>query len=127
MKITYIMIVEPDEDDTDLLQKALVEIDRGFICTSFTNFDAAYEYLRTEEGKPDLIFVDLNSTIGLGLKFIEKLNIAMDLKNIPKIVFASPAFYADYFDRIEGVSDYLLKPYSYTRLLDDLRSMLENE
>lgn len=127
MKIKHILIVEPDEDDSDLLQKALVDIDKEFICVAFADFDAAFKHLKTGKGVPDLIFVDLNSTMGLGLKFIDKLNNEMDLKNIPKIVFASPAYYADYFDKIDGVSDYLLKPSSYKRLMDDLSFIFSDE
>lgn len=129
MKEAVIMIVEDDEEMSDLLKiriealryKALV-VRRG---------DEAIQ--RAQERRPDLIILDVFLPDIDGLTVLKRLKVPIDIdtgkssktKDIPVIVITGKAPMIENMTRVEGAADFFVKPIDMDRLAKRIAQLLE--
>lgn len=118
MKITC-YIIDDEPLAIDVLQSHLEKMDRITIEGTFQNAVEAFEALH--EKPVDLLFLDIQMPALTGVKFLRTLT------NPPQVIFTTA--YREY--AVEGfelnVTDYLLKPISFERLLKAIDKVLAKE
>ncbi len=86
----YILIVEDDEDDRDLLCSAINEIDTSIRCILARNGQEALLGLRLKEfPRPNLIFLDLNMPRINGFQCLKELKKDRALQDIPVVIYST--------------------------------------
>jgi CheY-like chemotaxis protein len=90
MYMRYILIVEDDEDDRDLLCSAINEIDTSIRCILARNGQEALLGLRLKEfPRPNLIFLDLNMPRINGFQCLKELKKDRALQDIPVVIYST--------------------------------------
>ena len=85
-----LLIVDDDEEDTDLFIEAVEEVDEGIACNTAKNGLAALEWLRdSRHTLPDLIFLDISMPLLNGKKCLEEIKRDDRLKEIPVIIYTT--------------------------------------
>ncbi|HMK89199.1 MAG TPA: response regulator [Methylocystis sp.] len=91
-----VLIVEDDEDDVFLFQRALDHARRAFDCKiacehARDGLDALYMVSREDltEALPDAVVLDLNMPRLGGVEFLRSLREALRLKNVPVFVLTT--------------------------------------
>jgi DNA-binding LytR/AlgR family response regulator len=116
------MIVDDHQEAIDVLEIHFKSIQDISLSAKFTNPLEALSYL--EKNSVDLIFLDVEMPNFNGIDFIENLKAKHGML-IPKVIFTTGhhGYAISGFDK--GVTDYLLKPVSLSRLklaIDRLRA-----
>ncbi len=131
MSMITCIIVDDHQEAIDVLRIHLKNITVLGLKATFTNPLEALEYLN--KNKIDLLFLDVEMPNFSGLDFLDHLN-AKSGTPIPKIIFITGhhSYAVTGYDK--GVSDYLLKPVSLSRLklaidrlLPSFRNMSDSE
>lgn len=74
--------------------------------------------------KPDLIILDIVLPKIDGYTFVKMLKLTEQIKNIPVIILSSKDKMKDLF-AIEGIGDYLVKPFKESELLEKIKKNLK--
>lgn len=74
--------------------------------------------------KPDLIILDIMMPKKDGYTFVKEKKIDPEIKDIPVIILTAKTKMKDLFE-IEGVSDYLVKPFEANELLEKVKKHLK--
>ena len=84
-----IVIVDDDEDDQVLIQKAIEELQISNACEIFDTCEEAFEFLLLTKIKPLVIFSDINLPKKSGLDFKKEIdsNSYLRQKSIPFVFF----------------------------------------
>lgn len=115
-----ILIVDDTDWNRDLLVQLLQEdykiLEAG---------DGAEGVRKTEEGRPDLILMDLGMPVMDGWEATRKIKANASLKHIPIIAVTSHAMVGDEIEaRNAGCDDYLSKPIDEDLLLRKIKAFL---
>ncbi len=118
MKLTC-YIIDDEPLAVEVLESHLEKINRIEVEGSFQNAVKAFEAL--QEKPVDLLFLDIQMPGLTGIKLLQSL------KNPPQVIFTTA--YREY--AVEGfeldVTDYLLKPISFERLLKAINKVFERK
>ena len=125
--ITF-LLVDDDNDDTDLFQDVLKDIDPSLHFISAVNGQEALELLRNGNGSlPNLIFLDLNMPIMGGKQCLQELKNDDKLKGIPVIIYTTSSHSKDIEQTIQGGAVcFITKPVSVRELKNILASVADN-
>jgi len=76
---------------------------------------------------PDLVTIDMKLPDISGLQLLEKIN-KLELKKKPKIIFISANYDKDEIQNIlkQNVSNYLLKPFKKSKLIEVVKELIGN-
>jgi two-component system alkaline phosphatase synthesis response regulator PhoP len=118
--MTKILVAEDERDIRDLIRFSLLMA--GFEVVMASNGMEAVELARGE--KPDLILMDLRMPKMTGYQALEVLKKNPETADIP-IVFLSAMSDKDRFSQIEGVEDFILKPFEVESLPRRVREILK--
>ena len=125
----YILIIDDDEDDRDMLSSAIHDIDPQFKCLLAANGDEALTGLRLNHfPKPELIFLDLNMPRLTGLQLLKELKKDRVLQEIPVVIYSTSNAREDKAACMElGAVHFITKPTSYKVLKRMISDVLVTE
>jgi DNA-binding NtrC family response regulator len=83
----YILLIDDDKDEMDIISEALDEIDKPMSCIQSTSASAAMNVLNYLT--PGYIFLDLNMPDINGLKCLEEIRKIKNLVSVPVILYSN--------------------------------------
>jgi len=83
--------------------------------------DEGLKKVRSE--KPDLILLDIMMPLTDGYTFVREIKASEEFKSIPIIIQTAKAELKDLLE-VEGVSDYIVKPYKAEEILEMVKKYL---
>ncbi len=90
-----------------------------------SNVKSALEKLKKGNGDVDLILSDWSMPGMSGLSFLQAVRSDEDLENIPFIMITAEGLKGSMAEALdEGVSSYMLKPYTYENFRNEIESIL---
>lgn len=89
MHSKYIILVENDCDDRELFCFVLHNMSYSIECIQFSNGKDAFDYLKTAEKVPDIVFTDLDMHLMSGEEFIIELKKEGRTKDIPVYIYTT--------------------------------------
>ncbi len=111
-----ILIVD-DEPQIVSLIKSRLEANHYEVLTASDGEEGLQKF---EDEKPDVIILDIGMPKVDGYTFVLRLKQMPDVKTLPIIILTARAKMQDLF-KIEGVKDYLLKPFKAEELLEKIK------
>ncbi|MDO9373316.1 MAG: response regulator [Bacteroidota bacterium] len=118
------LLVDDDQEDTQLFEEILNEVDPRIGFEAAQNGKVALQKLRNREAAlPNLIFLDLNMPLMNGKECLAELKQDPALKNIPVIIYTTSAHSRDIEETLmAGALCFITKPMG----LKDLRCVLSS-
>lgn len=119
-----VLNVDDDREDREFFCDALREIDPQIICLVADSGSSALELLDRLSILPDFIFLDINMPIMDGKTCLKRLKAIEELKPIPVIMYSTSTDTNEIKECYRlGADDFLIKPHSFGKLVDDLTSI----
>jgi DNA-binding response OmpR family regulator len=119
--MTTILIVEDDRNIRESI-KDIVELE-GYASLDAENGQVGLELAR--QHKPDLIVCDTMMPVMDGYQMVSELRLDPELATIPVILLTARQSPERTRRAIEmGISDYVMKPFTVTELLDEIQAKL---
>ena len=116
-----ILVVDDDPTLTKLLHTKLVE--HGYeVATAKDGEEALAKYL---DFRPGLIILDILMPKMDGYTFVREIKTRKDAQEIPIIVLTAKQRMAELF-KLEGIQDYIVKPYQINDLLEKVQKHLQS-
>lgn len=97
-----IILVEDDSDDRELFCFVVREMSSAIECIQFSNGKDAFDYLKTTEKLPDIIFTDLDMHLMSGEEFIIEIKKHETTKDIPVYVYTTSFMFSHISDIIKS-------------------------
>ena len=116
-----ILVIDDEADIVELVKNRL-ESDHYLVITACDG-DDGLKKLNAE--KPDLIILDIGMPQVDGYTFIRELKSNHELKPVPVIILTARDQMQDLF-KVEGVVDYITKPFTAEKLLEKVRELIGN-
>ena len=108
-----ILVIDDEKDIVKLLESRL-KANHYEVVTAFDG-EEGLEKLKKE--KPDLVILDIFMPKTDGYTFVREYKTIVDVKSVPIIVLTAKERMRDLF-KMEGVADYILKPFMAEELLE---------
>lgn len=121
-----IYLVDDDQEDQEIFDMALAEsgVNANLVC--FNNATAAIENLRDISSHPNYIFLDLNMPKINGLECLQILAKDSFTTKSRIVIYSTSSNERDIHEtKALGAYQYLIKPVSFTSLVDSIRSIIE--
>ena len=122
----FIIIVDDDTDDREILKDAFVSVTKEHQYIFFENGDMLLDYLynHTENGLPSLIFLDLNMPGKDGRETLKELKSDKRFSPIPTIVFTTSSSLRDKITSYDlGANCFITKPDTFNKLVELTKSI----
>jgi CheY-like chemotaxis protein len=120
------LLVDDDEDDTEIFCMALREADPAIDFRTAGNGLDALRMLREPGFVPDYIFLDLNMPLMSGKECLEEIRKDVHLRDVPVIIYTTSASQKDIQDTMElGASSFITKPPRISVLAEKLAEVLQ--
>ena len=123
-----IIVIEDDADDRHMLEMVFKDLNYPNEIKFFGDGEAALEYLGTDSVYPFIILSDINlpKLDGFSLRQMVHTNDELSKKCIPYLFFSTSVNEKAVFDAYTmSVQGFFLKPDTYTKLVDTIRTMVE--
>ena len=114
-----ILLIDDDLDLLEVIKTILETNDYGVVTAS----DGERGLEKAKSEKPDLILLDILMPKMDGYTFMRRMKTNEAIRDIPVIVVSGKTKMKDLF-KIEGVRDYLVKPYDSEQLLGLIKKYL---
>lgn len=109
----FILLVEDDPDDVELMQEALAANKVGYEMETINQGDRVLPYLKVCKKFPDVIILDLNIPKLHGREVLKELKASTELKNIPVAILTTSAAASERENCLTAGADlFLTKPSS---------------
>ncbi len=123
-----IIIVDDNETDIKITLKILEQLGRPYTTEIFNDGREALDFFikqdpADQEGKPDLILLDVVMPYMDGYTFIRETKTIPYLRGVPIIVFTSQEAMGDLF-KVEGAIDYVVKSFYADELIEKIKRHL---
>ena len=120
-----ILLVEDDDVDAMLTQRALKELNVSNELVHTLNGEDALNYLRNEENPtPCLILLDLNMPRMNGFEFLEIAKADSSIKKIPVVVLTTSDLDENVVESFNySVGGYIVKPVDYRQFVEAIKSL----
>lgn len=115
------ILVVDDEVDVVKVLKRRLEDQKFEVITAFDG-DEGLEKTKTE--KPDLIILDIMMPMIDGYTFVRELKANQDTAHIPVIVLTAKGNGLKELFQVEGIRDYVTKPYEIDQLMAKVSAYL---
>jgi DNA-binding response OmpR family regulator len=124
-----ILIIDDDNDDSDLLRDAIQQISSETSCTMVSSSDDALKGVQTKGiPRPDLIFLDLNMPRVNGMQCLKELKANASLSEIPVAIYTTSKSHADHVESLKiGASHFITKPSGFRQLCRIIRDIFTKE
>ncbi|SEI65636.1 Response regulator receiver domain-containing protein [Dyadobacter sp. SG02] len=120
-----ILLADDDHDDTFLFQEALAHIPMETNLTVAENGVELLRMLNGTEGKPEIIFLDMNMPVKNGLECLKEIRGLEAYKQVPIVILStSVAQYLWESAYRSGANLYIQKPTSFNGLIEILKMCL---
>ncbi len=121
-----VLNVDDDQEDREFFCEALKEIDPSIICVMAGSGTEALRLLRGHLPLPDFIFLDINMPMMDGKQCLRKIKTIPELQLIPIIMYSTSTNTREIRECYRlGAVDFLIKPNSYEKLVNDLISVFD--
>ncbi|MBA3664495.1 MAG: response regulator [Bacteroidetes bacterium] len=126
MKEKIFLLVDDDDDDRDLFERAVKSIEGG-VYYGVAGGPKMLEYLSGSQQLPDVIFLDVNMPEMSGWECLEILKSNKRYKNIPVLMYSTSSHSKD-IKKAEalGAMTFCVKPDDYAELRKLIRLVKEN-
>jgi CheY-like chemotaxis protein len=119
-----VLNVDDDQEDREFFCEALKEIDPSIICLLAGSGAEALSLLQSHMPLPDYIFLDINMPMMNGKQCLKKLKSMAELEAIPVIMYSTSTDTREIRECYSlGAEDFLIKPNSFEKLVNDLTSI----
>lgn len=119
-----ILNVDDDQEDREFFCDALREIDPTIICLVAPGAMEALSILKKQSPLPDYIFLDINMPMMDGKQCLRTLKSIPEFQEIPVIMYSTSTDTREIRECYNlGAVDFLIKPHSYEKLVNDLSSI----
>ncbi len=120
-----ILLADDDHDDTFLFQEALEQVPVEAHLSVAENGVDLLRILKDSNGKPDIIFLDMNMPVKNGLECLEEIRGRAGYEQIPIVILStSVAQYLWESAYRNGANLYVQKPTSFNGLIEILKKCL---
>jgi CheY-like chemotaxis protein len=117
----YILIVDDDADDREIIRDAFVSVTGELDYVSFENGEKLLDYLAHQHGNeiPCLILLDLNMPGKDGRETLKEIKTNKRYHHIPTIVFTTSSSFRDRIMAYElGANCFITKPDTFNKLVE---------
>jgi len=119
-----VLNVDDDAEDREFFRDALREIDSSITCLVAGNAMEALTLLKTRHPLPDFIFLDINMPMMDGKQCLKALKAMEQFQSIPVIMYSTSTDSREISECYKlGAEDFLIKPHSFEKLVNDLSSI----
>lgn len=119
-----VLNVDDDQEDREFFCDALREIDPTITCLIAGSGMEALALLENRSPLPDYIFLDINMPMMDGKQCLKALKSTPHLQSIPVIMYSTSTDTREIKECYKlGAEDFLIKPHSYDKLVNDLTSI----
>lgn len=119
-----VLNVDDDQEDREFFCEALKEIDPSIVCLLAGSGAEALSLLQSHMPLPDYIFLDINMPMMNGKQCLKKLKSMTELQAIPVIMYSTSTDTREIRECYSlGAEDFLIKPNSFEKLVNDLTSI----
>jgi CheY-like chemotaxis protein len=119
-----VLNVDDDQEDRNFFCEALREIDPSITCLIAGSGMEALSLLQNQKTLPDYIFLDINMPMMDGKQCLKALKSITELQSIPVIMYSTSADTSEIRECYKlGAEDFLIKPHSFEKLVNDLNSI----
>lgn len=119
-----VLNVDDDQEDREFFCDALREIDPTITCLIAGSGMEALALLENRSPLPDYIFLDINMPMMDGKQCLKALKSTPHLHSIPVIMYSTSTDTREIKECYKlGAEDFLIKPHSYDKLVNDLTSI----
>lgn len=119
-----VLNVDDDLEDREFFSEALREIDPSIICLLAESGMEALSMLHEQTPPPDYIFLDINMPMMDGKQCLKALKSVPEFESIPVIMYSTSTDTREIRECYNlGAEDFLIKPHSYDKLVNDLMSI----
>ncbi len=124
----FFLLADDDRDDAELFNEALVIVNPAIKFHHVEDGHAVFRFLsKPNEGKPDLIFLDLNMPAMSGWQCLAKLKNDTSLKEIPVIMYSTSSNPREKEIAMElGAVGFVTKPTDFKVLTKILDTIIQN-
>jgi len=126
---SYVMVVlnvDDDQEDREFFCDALREIDPSIVCLVAGSGMEALALLQKQDPLPDYIFLDINMPMMDGKQCLKVLKSIPEFESIPVIMYSTSTDTREIRECYNlGAVDFLIKPHSYDKLVNDLASIFD--
>jgi CheY-like chemotaxis protein len=120
-----ILLADDDHDDTFLFQEALLQIPLETNLSIAENGVELLQMLGDTNGRPDIIFLDMNMPVKNGLECLEEIRGMAGYEQVPIVILStSVAQYLWESAYRNGANLYIQKPNSFNGLIQILKKCL---
>lgn len=113
------------DDEVELVEAVKIRLEsEGY--EVLPAYDGDEGLKKIEEEKPDLIILDIVMPQMDGYTFTKEIKSNPDAKDLPIIILTARDKMEDLFG-IEGVTEYIVKPFDHRDLLDRIRKLLNEK
>ena len=121
------LLVDDDEDDTEIFAIAMAEADSSIDCVFASDGAAALSMLEDKAFVPDYIFLDLNMPQMSGKECLVEIRKRQHLSSVPVIIFSTSASQRDIEDtEAMGASSFITKPPLIATLTEKLLEVVDD-
>jgi CheY-like chemotaxis protein len=119
-----VLNVDDDLEDREFFCEALREVDPSIICLIAGSGMEALSLLQEQITLPDYIFLDINMPMMDGKQCLKALKSIAQFETIPVIMYSTSTDTREIRECYKlGAEDFLIKPPSYEKLVNDLTSI----
>lgn len=119
-----VLNVDDDQEDREFFCEALREIDPAITCLIAGSGMEALSLLQNQRTLPDYIFLDINMPMMDGKQCLKALKSIPELQSIPVIMYSTSTDTREIKECYKlGAEDFLIKPHSFEKLVNDLNSI----
>ena len=119
-----VLNVDDDLEDREFFCEALREVDPSITCLIAGSGMEALSLLEEQNPLPDYIFLDINMPMMDGKQCLKMLKSIPHLEPIPVIMYSTSTDTREIRECYRlGAEDFLIKPHSYEKLVNDLMSI----
>lgn len=119
-----VLNVDDDQEDREFFCDALREIDPTITCQIAGSGMEALTLLQTASLLPDYIFLDINMPMMDGKQCLKALKSIPEFAAIPVIMYSTSTDTREIKECYRlGAEDFLIKPHSFEKLVNDLTSI----
>ena len=119
-----VLNVDDDQEDREFFCDALREIDPTIVCLVAASGLDALNVLKKQAILPDYIFLDINMPLMDGKQCLKALKSMPEFQEIPVIMYSTSTDTEEIRECYSlGADDFLIKPHSYEKLVNDLTSI----
>ena len=124
----HIFIIDDDVDDQELLMEAFSEVDSTIkFSTAANGREGINKLVDCTVQKPDLIIVDMNMPMINGKQFLAEIKNNPLISGLKVIMYSTSSNHKDIQETLGlGAAYYFQKPSSYSALVTELSSILNN-